>query len=109
MSIYRNIAAIFQFSVFDTIWGERKHAPKRSAQNINNSLTNLSVKSVRSNDTKDDKDEEKEVNVSEMFEIIMNKLSKLDIIDNRVKSIEKDLTEVIKKLRRVRSRRGTGT
>jgi hypothetical protein len=79
--------------------GDRKHAPKRSAQNINNSLTNSPVKSVQSkipkrNDTKEVKEEEKDENVKEMFEIIMSKLSKLDIIDSRMESIEKDLNEV---------------
>jgi copper chaperone CopZ len=65
--------------------GDRKHAPKRGAQNINNSLTNSPViKSVQSkipkrNDTKEVKEEEKDENVKEMFEIIMSKLGKLDI------------------------------
>ena len=63
--------------------GDRKHAPKRGAQNINNSLTNSPVKSVQSkipkrNDTKEVKEEEKDENVKEMFEIIMSKLGKLN-------------------------------
>jgi hypothetical protein len=60
--------------------GDRKHAPKRGAQNINNSLTNSPVKSVQSkipkrNDIKEVKEEEKDENVKEMFEIIMSNYS----------------------------------
>ena len=73
----------------------RKQSLKRSAQNLNISMTKTPTKPVQSNISKPkdtmESEDEKETDVKEMFEIIMGKLSKLDDIDSRVKSIENDL------------------
>ena len=77
----------------------KKHALKRSAQNINNSISNTPSKPVQSklpkpnecNDMMKSKENEKDAEIRSMFEVIVGKLSKLDGIDSRIKSVEQEL------------------
>lgn len=79
--------------------GDRKQTSKCTAQKLNNSNQNSPSKTDRTkilkpNDTKQDMEEENYLDVKGMFEIIIKKLSKLDTIDSRIETIEKDLNEV---------------
>ena len=76
-----------------------RHGNKRGAQSINNSLTYTPSKPVKAkntklNDTKEVKDEEEDLDVKGMFEMIMTKLGKLDIIEKRMEIFETELKEV---------------
>ena len=86
---------ITSFHYYPGNMATRKQSLKRSAQNLNISMTKTPTKPVQSNISKPkdtmESEDEKETDVKEMFEIIMGKLSKLDDIDSRVKSIENDL------------------
>lgn len=78
---------------------DRKHATKRGAQNINNSFSNTPAKLGKSknqkpNNTNEVMEEEKSVDIHGMFETIMEKLSKLDSIEIRMKSLEQELKDV---------------
>ena len=78
---------------------DRKHASKRGAQNINNSISNMPAKPGKSKIQKPDytnevMEEEKGVDIHGMFETIMEKLSKLDSIDTCMKSLEQELKDV---------------
>ncbi|CAB3987117.1 Hypothetical predicted protein [Paramuricea clavata] len=84
--------------------GSRQQAPKRGAQNLNNLLSNTPSKSVRPkipkpNQNKEGMKEEISPDVSSMFETIMSKLGKLDIIDSRMQFVEHELTEMKKSLK----------
>ena len=78
-----------------------RHGNKRGAQSINNSLTYTPSKPVKAkntklNDTKEVKDEEEDLDVKGMFEIIMTKLGKLDIIEKRMEIFEKKCKKIDK-------------
>ena len=82
--------------------GDRQHTPKRGAQKLNNSISNTTSKPVRAkisklNHSKEMLEEDKTMetsSVTSMFDMIMTKLGKLDIIDNRMKSVEQELKEI---------------
>ncbi len=69
---------------------------------LNNSISNTPSKPVRAkisklNDSKEMLEEDKTTetsSVTSMFDMIMTKLGKLDIIDNRMKSVEQELKEM---------------
>ena len=78
---------------------EKRHAPMRGAQIINNSFTKTLSKPVKSkisrpNNSKDVKDEDETLDVKGMFEMIMTKLGKHDTIDKRMEVFENELKEV---------------
>ena len=79
---------------------DRKHDPNHGAQNINNSISNTPAKPGKSKIQKPDntnevmEEEEKSVDIHGMFETIMEKLSKLDSTDTRMKSLEQELKDV---------------
>ncbi|CAB4025333.1 Hypothetical predicted protein [Paramuricea clavata] len=77
----------------------RKQASKLAAHKLNNSTQNFPSKPVRSkiqkpNDTRRAKEEEDGMDVKGMFDMIMKKLGKLDIIISRMGAMEKDIKEV---------------
>ena len=73
-----------------------RQASKRGAQILNNSLSNTPSKPVRSkmgkrNESKEGMEETKHEDVQSMFDLI---LGKLDVIDDRVESVEQELKEL---------------
>ena len=54
----------------------------------------VKAKNTKPNDTKEVKDEEEDLDVKGMFEMIMTKLGKLDIIEKRMEIFETELKEV---------------
>ena len=77
----------------------KQHATKRSAQTLSNSMNNTPIKSVRTkfskpNDTPktmEEKETSKEIHLEDihnMMQIMMKKLDKLEIIEQRIMTVE---------------------
>ena len=54
----------------------------------------MKAKNSKPNDTKEVKDEEEDLDVKGMFEMIITKLGKLDIIEKRMEICKTELKEV---------------